>query len=89
MNMSGRKIFGESEKLCLQKLIIKYKLNKTSITAAGSYSFKKVAWARLVEEYNSIASNSKVSYTIQYNPLFCYYKYHAYLNFFLSVACFY
>lgn len=59
--MSGRQIFSESEKACLQELIIKYRLHLTATKAAGNPAVKKEAWARLVNEYNSIESNTKVS----------------------------
>ncbi|XP_048481145.1 myb/SANT-like DNA-binding domain-containing protein 3 [Plutella xylostella] len=57
--MSGRQIFSESEKFCLQELIIKYKIHSITTIGAGNPAIKKTAWARLTEEYNSIETNCR------------------------------
>ncbi|CAH0716161.1 unnamed protein product, partial [Brenthis ino] len=57
--MAGRQLFNETEKVCLQELIIKYKLNSTATICGGSVASKKGAWARLTEEFNSVETNSK------------------------------
>lgn len=59
--MSGRQIFSESEKVCLQELIVKYKLNSTATLGAGNPAAKKTAWGRLTQEFNSLKTNTRVS----------------------------
>lgn len=59
--MCGRHIFSENEKVCLQELIIKYRLNSAATLAAGNPAVKKTAWVRLTQEYNSIETNTRVS----------------------------
>lgn len=51
----SRKIFSEFEKVCLQELILKHKINslKSNIGA------KRDAWKQLVTEFNAIESNTK------------------------------
>ena len=48
---TGRQFFNESENICLQELIVKYKLNSMA-TTLGSSAAKNISWARLTEEYN-------------------------------------
>ncbi|XP_050664119.1 uncharacterized protein LOC126964843 isoform X2 [Leptidea sinapis] len=58
MAATGRQLFNEAEKICLQELVLKYKLNSIA-TTMGSAVAKKNAWLRLTEEYNAIETNSK------------------------------
>ncbi|VVD05708.1 unnamed protein product [Leptidea sinapis] len=57
MAATGRQLFNEAENICLQELVIKYKLN--SIATMGSAVARQNAWLRLTEEYNAIETNSK------------------------------
>nr|XP_037871246.1 uncharacterized protein LOC119629473 isoform X2 [Bombyx mori] len=58
--MTSRQVFSESEKTCLQELILKYNLHKTA-TMTASQNTKKLLWIHLTEEFNSIESNAKQS----------------------------
>ncbi|XP_049868441.1 uncharacterized protein LOC126382396 [Pectinophora gossypiella] len=56
---STRQTFTEHEKVCLQELVLKYKLNSVATIGAGNANVKKMAWVRLTQEFNSIETNSK------------------------------
>ncbi|XP_049884502.1 uncharacterized protein LOC126379730 [Pectinophora gossypiella] len=56
---STRQTFTEHEKVCLQELVLKYKLNSAATIGAGNANVKKMAWVRLTQEFNSIETNSK------------------------------
>lgn len=59
--MTGRQVFSEKEKFCLQRLIFKHKLNCAARNGAGNMAAKRSAWARLAEEFNAIESNARRS----------------------------